>query len=59
MTKNAFYVTLKALAFFRYLNFCPNVFCQVGKRLEQKTKFNFKIYDVMKWQTNNYNTHIA
>ena len=29
------------------------------KRLDKKTKVNFKIYDVTTWETNNYNTHIA
>ena len=29
------------------------------KRLDKKTKVNFKIYDVINWEINNYNTHIA
>ena len=40
----------------RYLNFCPNVFGHVGKRLDKKASVNFKIYEVTIWETNNYNT---
>ena len=29
------------------------------KRLDQRDKVNFKIYDITTWLTNNYNTHIA
>ena len=29
------------------------------KRLDDKVKFNSKIYDVTSWAPNNYNTHIA
>ena len=29
------------------------------KRLDEKDKANFKIYDVTAWETNNCNTHIA
>ena len=29
------------------------------KQLNKKAQFNFKIYDVTNWETNNYNTHIA
>ena len=43
----------------RYLNFCPNVFGHVGKRLDKKASVNFKIYEVTIWETNNYNTHTA
>ena len=31
----------------------------VVKRLDKKAKVNFKIYNVMNWETNNYNTHIG
>ena len=40
----------------RYLNFCPNAFGHVGKRLDKKASVNFKIYEVTIWETNNYNT---
>ena len=42
----------------RYLNFCPDFFGHVGKRLDKKTKVNFKIY-VIYWEANNYNTNIS
>ena len=57
MVKNAF--SSKKLSFLRYLNFCPNFFAHVGKRLNYKAKVNFKIYDIINWETNNYNAHIA
>ena len=31
----------------RYLNFCPNVFGHVGKRLDMEANVNFKIFDIM------------
>ena len=31
-------------------------FSCVGKRLNKKIKVNFKIYDVINWETNKYNT---
>ena len=42
--QNAFYFT--------YLIFCHEIFDHIAK-------FNFKIYDVIYRETNNYNTHIA
>ena len=46
--KNAFYFILKALfilkiIMLRYLNFCPDFFGHVGKRLDKKVKVNFKV----------------
>ena len=35
------------------------IFDHVRKRLDQKAKVNFKIYDVTSCIINNYNTHIA
>ena len=29
----------------------------MGKRLYKKAKVSFKIYGVINWETNNYNTH--
>ena len=40
-------------SFLRYLNFCPDFFGQVGKRLEKKAKFHFKIHNVRDWIKNN------
>ena len=51
---------LKNLFFFsRYFNLCPSFFGHVGKRLDEKAKVNFKIYDAIDWEINIYNTHIA
>ena len=44
--------------FLRNLNFCPDFFGYVGKRLDKRAKVN-KNYYVINWKTNNYNTHIA
>ena len=41
------------------LNFCPGFFGYVGKRIYEKDKTNFEVYDVTIWKTNYYNTHIA
>ena len=49
----------KLFFFSRYLTFCLDFFGRVAKELDQKGKFNFKIYDVTGWLTNNCNTHIA
>ena len=38
------------------LNFCRDIFGRVAKQLDKKAKFNFKIYDVINWETNNWNT---
>ena len=45
---------LKAL-----FNFFPDFFGNGGKGLAKRVKANFKIYDAVNWQANNYNTHIA
>ena len=36
--------------FLRHLNFCPDFFDQVRKRLDKKAKINFKIYGVINWE---------
>ena len=46
---NTFYLILKALF----------VFDHTGKRLDNKAKVNVKIYDVIDWETDNYNTSIT
>ena len=38
MMKIAFYVTLKALFVLKYLNFCPDFFGNVEKRLDKKAR---------------------
>ena len=50
LIKNVFFITLEAV-FLRYLNF--------GLIFVLKAKFNFKIYYVIDWKTDNYNTNIA
>ena len=36
-----------------------NGLIHAGERLRKKAKINFKIFDVINWETNNYNIHIA
>ena len=31
----------------------------IGKRRDKNDKFNFKIHDVTRWETNNYNTRLV
>ena len=38
---------------------CLGFSSHAGKRLAKKAKGNFKVYNVINWETNNYNTHIA
>ena len=57
MMKNAFYFILKALFVLKIFKF-DFLFMQ-DKRLDQKDKINFEIYDVRDWVTKNYNTYIA
>ena len=52
MIGNAFYFSYKLLWFLGYLNFCLDFFGHVGKRFDKKANVNFKIYDVIKWETN-------
>ena len=43
---------LKLFSFSRYLNFCLDFFVHVGKRLDMKTKLDFKSYDITDFQIN-------
>ena len=54
-----FVFILKVLFVLEMFQFCPYYFGNAGKQLDKKVKFNFKNYDVINWETNNYNTHIA
>ena len=56
--KNDFYFTLKAPFVLKTFKFLSWLFGHVGKRLDQKDKVNFKIFDVTTCLTNNCNTHI-
>ena len=57
--KNVYYFMLKTLFVLEIFTFLPWLFVYVEKWLDTKAMFNFKIYDVTKWTTNNYNTIIA
>ena len=49
---------LKALLVLKIFKFLCRLIGHIEKGLDQKDKFNFKIYDVTTWLANN-NTHIA
>ena len=57
--KNAFYFILKVLFVLKIFTIFPDFFGYVEKRLDNKSKVNFKTYDVASWNTNNYNKHIV
>ena len=59
MMKNAFYFTSKVLFVLKIFKFFSRHFGHVAKKLDQKDKANFKIYDVTVWLTNNYDTQIV
>ena len=59
MMKNAFYLFQKLLSISRQLYFCFDFLVMQKKRLDQKEKIDFKIYDVKTLLTNNYIKHIA
>ena len=44
--------------FLRYLNFCPDIFAHVEKRLDQKPKVYLKVYDVKAWLKKTIIIHI-
>ena len=58
MMKNN-YFTLKSLFVLKTLKYLCQVFGHVQTRTDQKAKINFKIYDVINWETNNYNIEIT
>ena len=45
--------------FLKYLHFFPDHSGYVENRLDKKGKVNFKIYDVINWETNTLNIHIS
>ena len=51
ITKNVFDFILKALSVLSYLNFCVDSLAMQKKRLDQKHKFIFKIFDISAWLT--------
>ena len=54
-----FYFVWKALSILKMFKFLFWLFGHVGKWLDNKAKFIFKIHDLKDWQRNNYNTHIT
>ena len=58
LMKNAFHFTLKALfTIIKIFKILSWLFGHAEKWLDQKDTFNFKVYDITAWLTNNYNTH--
>ena len=59
--KNAFYFLLRALfLLMRYFSYIFGLTFWLGrKRLNEKVKVSFKIYDITEKTANNYNTYIA
>ena len=53
-----FILLQKPLSFLRCFIFCPDFFGHVGKRFGKKANVNFKIYDVINWETS-YKSNIA
>ena len=58
MMKNDFHFMLKAFFVLEIIIFLSRRIGFVERRLDKKTKVNFKIHDFADWTTNNYNTHI-
>ena len=50
---------LKELSVLQLLKFLSRLFDHAAKKLDNKAKVNFKVYDITTWETNNYNSHIA
>ena len=59
MVKDAFHFMLKTLFVLEIFTFLSLLFDYVEKWLDNKVKVNSKIYDVIDWTSNNYNTHIT
>ena len=54
-----FILSKKLFLFLRFLNLSPDFFGRVVKQLKKKAKINFKMFDVINWETNSYNTYIS
>ena len=54
-----FILSEKLFIFRRQLSFSPYFLSHVGKRLDKTVKVNFKIYDIIDWETNDYRTYTA
>ena len=57
MIKNLFYFILKDLFVFKIFKFLSWLFGDEEKRLDEKDKVKFKIYDVTAWSADYYNIH--
>ena len=55
MMKNAFYFILQALFVLKTFKFRHDFSVMQEKRLDQKDKVNYKIYDVITWLKNTHN----
>ena len=58
MMKNALYIILKAYFVLEIFKILSLHFGHVEKLIYKNGQVNFKLYDVIDWTTNNYNTHI-
>ena len=58
MMKNAFYFTFKALLVLKGFKFLSWIFGLVEKRLDQKDKLKFRIYEVTNWLKQTIAIHI-
>ena len=50
---------LEALSVLQLLKFLSRLFDDAAKKLDNKAKVNFKVYDIATWETNNCNSYIA
>ena len=55
MMKNVFYFILKVLFSLKIFRFLSWHSWHLQKVVDEKLKVNFKNYDVITWETNNYN----
>ena len=53
-----FILSLNPFLLSRYLNFVL-IFGDIRRHIGLIAKFNFKNYDIIIWETNNYNTQVA
>ena len=57
--KQAFYIPLKVLFVFKMIKFLPGLFGHAERRLDRKSKIDFKNDDVTTWETNICNKNIV
>ena len=49
---------IQVLFVLKTLKVFPDFFIHVGKWPDKKAKVSLKVYDIINWKINNYNTHI-